>query len=76
MSGRPLEVSVVMPCLNEADTLRTCIDKAYAALAAHDIPGEVVVADNGSAEGRAINRRVEIVIQGGNAAEREARKNQ
>jgi glycosyltransferase involved in cell wall biosynthesis len=40
-----------MPCLNEADTLRTCIDKAQAALSAHAIAGEVVVADNGSTDG-------------------------
>jgi glycosyltransferase involved in cell wall biosynthesis len=46
-----LEVSVVMPCLNEADTIATCIRKAQAALATHGIPGEVVVADNGSVDG-------------------------
>ena len=40
-----------MPCLNEADTLGTCIDKAHAALREHAIAGEVVVADNGSSDG-------------------------
>jgi glycosyltransferase involved in cell wall biosynthesis len=46
-----VEVSVVMPCLNEADTLETCIRKAHAALEEHDIAGEVIVADNGSTDG-------------------------
>jgi glycosyltransferase involved in cell wall biosynthesis len=46
-----IELSVVMPCLNEADTLETCITKARSALAAGDIRGEVVVADNGSSDG-------------------------
>src|SRR5262249_6011304 len=43
-----LEVSVVMPCLNEADTLEVCIRKAQRALDDHRIAGEIVVADNGS----------------------------
>jgi glycosyltransferase involved in cell wall biosynthesis len=42
------EVSVVMPCLNEADTLEACITKAQASLLEHGIRGEVIVADNGS----------------------------
>jgi len=46
-----LEVSVVMPCLNEADTLATCIRKAKRALSENIIAGEVVVADNGSTDG-------------------------
>ncbi len=40
-----------MPCLNEAETLAVCVDKARAALAENDIAGEVVVADNGSTDG-------------------------
>ncbi len=47
----PVDVSVVMPCLNEADTLATCIRKAQRVLAEHGIAGEVVVADNGSTDG-------------------------
>jgi glycosyltransferase involved in cell wall biosynthesis len=47
------EVSVVMPCLNEADTLGTCIEKAQRALREHGIVGEIVVADNGSTDGSA-----------------------
>ena len=45
------EVSVVMPCLNEADTLATCIGKAQRALRDAGIDGEVIVADNGSTDG-------------------------
>ncbi len=45
-----LEVSVVMPCLNEADTLATCIRKARRALSESNIAGEVIVADNGSTD--------------------------
>jgi len=46
-----VELSVIMPCLNEAETLATCITKAQAALREHGICGEVVVADNGSTDG-------------------------
>ena len=46
-----IELSVVMPCLNEADTLATCIKKAQAAFAAANIRGEIIVADNGSTDG-------------------------
>ncbi len=47
----PLELTIVMPCLNEAETLAICIDKAHAALRDNGIAGEVVVADNGSTDG-------------------------
>ncbi len=45
------EVSIIMPCLNEADTLAACIGKARRALNEHNIPGEIIVADNGSTDG-------------------------
>jgi glycosyltransferase involved in cell wall biosynthesis len=45
------EVSIVMPCLNEARTLATCIKKAHLFLDEHGISGEVIVADNGSTDG-------------------------
>ena len=45
------ELSVVMPCLNEADTLATCIGKAQRALEQSGIKGEIVIADNGSNDG-------------------------
>jgi glycosyltransferase involved in cell wall biosynthesis len=48
---RNYELSVVMPCLNEADTLAVCIEKAQRALRDADIHGEVIVADNGSTDG-------------------------
>src|SRR5262249_910468 len=51
MSDETIEVSVVMPCLNEADTLATCIRKARTAMDAAGLRGEVVVADNGSVDG-------------------------
>lgn len=50
MPAEDLELSVVLPCLNEADTLVTCIDKAKRAMAEHNITGEIVVADNGSTD--------------------------
>lgn len=46
-----IEVSIVMPCLNESDTLETCIRKAHAALDRASIRGEIIVADNGSTDG-------------------------
>jgi hypothetical protein len=46
-----LELTVVMPCLNEADTVASCIRKALAAMKDAGISGEVVVADNGSTDG-------------------------
>jgi len=46
-----IELSVVMPCLNEVETLGVCISKAKAALSDLGICGEVVVADNGSTDG-------------------------
>jgi len=54
----PLELSVVMPCLNEEETLATCIRKAQGAIADANIAGEVVVADNGSTD-----RSIEIAEQ-------------
>jgi glycosyltransferase involved in cell wall biosynthesis len=46
-----LELSIVMPCLNEAETIGTCIKKAMNYLKESGISGEVVVADNGSTDG-------------------------
>ena len=47
----PVEVSVVIPCLNEANSLASCVDKAVQAFRAAGLFGEVVVADNGSTDG-------------------------
>lgn len=46
-----IELSIVMPCLNEAETLAICIRKAQAAIDAAGIAGEIVIADNGSTDG-------------------------
>src|ERR1700733_4777650 len=40
-----------MPCLNEAETVATCVRKAAGFLASHGVDGEVVIADNGSTDG-------------------------
>ena len=70
-TGVPLiELSVVMPCLNEADTLATCVDKAIEAMRSRRIRGEVIVADNGSTDGSqeiaaALGARVVPVSQKG-----------
>jgi glycosyltransferase involved in cell wall biosynthesis len=47
----PVQVSVVIPCLDEAQSIALCIDKAMAALRESGTQGEVVVADNGSTDG-------------------------
>src|SRR5467141_4612898 len=46
-----IEVSVVIPCLNEANSLAYCVDKAMKAFREAGLSGEVVVADNGSTDG-------------------------
>jgi glycosyltransferase involved in cell wall biosynthesis len=45
------ELSIVMPCLNEADTIGSCIRSAQRALAENDIAGEILIADTGSTDG-------------------------
>jgi len=49
--GDRIELSILMPCLNEAETLATCIKKAKKALDQLNVNGEIVVADNGSQDG-------------------------
>jgi glycosyltransferase involved in cell wall biosynthesis len=46
-----IELSVVIPCLNEADTLAECVEKAQRTISENRIAGEVIVADNGSTDG-------------------------
>jgi glycosyltransferase involved in cell wall biosynthesis len=48
---RSPQLSIVLPCLNEALTLGKCIDQAKQALAKADLEGEIIVADNGSTDG-------------------------
>ena len=50
-TSNPPEVSLVMPCLNEAETVAVCIQKATACLADNGVSGEIIVADNGSTDG-------------------------
>jgi glycosyltransferase involved in cell wall biosynthesis len=69
-----IELSVIMPCLNEAETLETCIRKARHFLSRNGITGEIVVGDNGSTDGsREIARRcgarvVDVPVRGYGAA--------
>jgi hypothetical protein len=51
MSDSSLELTVLMPCLNEAETVAICVGKARAWLEAHGVAGEVLIADNGSTDG-------------------------
>lgn len=46
-----LEFSIVMPCLNEAETLAVCIEKAQRSLREQNVSGEIIIADNGSTDG-------------------------
>jgi glycosyltransferase involved in cell wall biosynthesis len=55
-----VEVTILMPCLNEAETLSRCISEAISALESSGVAGEVVVSDNGSTDGS-----VEIAAQAG-----------
>jgi len=60
------ELSILMPCLNEARTLTACIKKAQLFLKEHGVSGEVIVADNGSTDGsvevaESLNARVVLV---------------
>lgn len=48
---QPIELTILMPCLNEAETLQRCIEKAKAFFAREQVIGEIVVADNGSTDG-------------------------
>src|SRR5215472_13395322 len=45
------ELTILMPCLNEAETIATCVKKASSYLSKSNIRGEILVADNGSTDG-------------------------
>lgn len=69
----PIEVSIVIPCLNEAETLGECVWAARQGLQALEVDGEVIVADNGSTDGsieiaEALGARVVHVEQRGYGA--------
>ncbi|HET7719194.1 MAG TPA: glycosyltransferase family 2 protein [Acidimicrobiales bacterium] len=69
-----MELTILMPCLDEAETLATCIGKANQFLASRGIEGEVVIADNGSTDGsqdiaRQLGARViDVPVRGYGAA--------
>lgn len=69
-----IEVSIVMPCLNEVKTLAVCIARAFETLESHGLRGEVVVGDNGSTDGsqalaRSLGARVvDVPVRGYGAA--------
>ncbi len=48
---RDVELTILMPCLNEAETIAVCIDKANHFLARSGVAGEILIADNGSTDG-------------------------
>jgi glycosyltransferase involved in cell wall biosynthesis len=68
------ELTILMPCLNEAETIETCIRKAKGYLERSGISGEVVIADNGSTDGsqamaEALGARVvDVPVKGYGAA--------
>lgn len=68
------ELSIVMPCLNESETLTLCIEKAKGFLQRNGITGEIIVADNGSSDGSQViatangARVVDVPIRGYGAA--------
>ena len=68
--NQELELTILMPCLNEAETIERCVLKAREFLTRHGVAGEVLVADNGSTDGSqalaiAAGARVESVEERG-----------
>jgi len=49
--AEPVELTILMPCLNEAETIARCIEKAKAGIQKSGVPGEILIADNGSTDG-------------------------
>src|ERR1700712_1525138 len=50
-AAQALELTILMPCLNEAETIEVCVTKAMGYLARSGVAGEVLIADNGSTDG-------------------------
>ena len=46
-----IEITILMPCLNEAETIKGCIKEALSTLSSYSLRGEVLIADNGSTDG-------------------------
>ncbi len=73
LNDTELEISVVLPCLNESETVEACVRKALEGIAASGTTGEVIVADNGSTDGsqelaRAAGARVVVAAERGYGA--------
>jgi glycosyltransferase involved in cell wall biosynthesis len=74
LTDKSVELSIVLPCLNERETLASCIRKAQSSLSRLGVSGEIIIADNGSTDGsRSIAaelgaRVVEIPVRGYGAA--------
>jgi glycosyltransferase involved in cell wall biosynthesis len=69
-SDKYVDLTILMPCLNEAETLALCIEKAQKGLKRAGISGEILIADNGSTDGsieiaEALGARVERVREKG-----------
>jgi glycosyltransferase involved in cell wall biosynthesis len=47
----PVELTILMPCLNEAETIARCIEKAKLGIQRSCVRGEILIADNGSTDG-------------------------
>jgi len=63
---QPIEVSVIIPCLNEESTIATCIKKAQQALIENSVSGEIIVVDNGSIDRSsaiALNCGAQVILQ-------------
>jgi glycosyltransferase involved in cell wall biosynthesis len=69
LAADPIEISVVMPCLNEEESVGICVKKALEGLAASGMVGEVIVSDNGSTD-----RSVEVARAAGASVVIEAQR--
>jgi len=49
--SQPLKLTILMPCLNEAETIARCVESARRGLERAGVPGEILIADNGSTDG-------------------------
>ena len=74
MKSRPTDLTILLPCLNESETLAVCITKAKKSLELSDLTGEILIVDNGSSDGSqdiATNlgaRVIEVATKGYGAA--------
>ena len=50
-TNKNIEISIVIPCLNESETLQICIDKIKKKILEKNFNGEIIVSDNGSTDG-------------------------